>query len=52
MELSAPKQITFWVAAAIAVIGVVLRLLLVPYGGWLVGIAFVILALGNVVKGL
>jgi threonine/homoserine/homoserine lactone efflux protein len=56
MKLSAPKQITFWIAVVIAVLGVVLKLVSVPalsgYPGWLLLIAFVLLALGNLIKDL
>ncbi len=56
MKLSAPKQITFWIAVAFAVLGVIARL--VPslsrlgLSGWLVLIGFVILAAGNLVENL
>ncbi len=56
MNLSAPKQATFWVAVAVAVIGILVKLIptigLSGYGGWLVLIAFVILAAGNLLQGL
>ena len=56
MTLKAPKQITFWIAVAIAVVGVVLRLVNIPslsgHPGWVELIAFVVLALGNLIKGL
>jgi len=56
MTPKAPKQITFWIAVVIAVVGIVLKLVDVPslsgYPGWVVLIAFVVLASGNLVKGL
>ncbi len=65
MKLKAPKQITFWIAVIVAAIGVIIKLLGIPpfsglvdaaglaaYPGWLLLIGFVILALGNLVKGL
>jgi hypothetical protein len=56
MKLSAPKQITFWIAMVIAILGVVLKLVSIPalsgYPGWLLLIAFVVLALGNLTKDL
>ena len=56
MTLKTPKQITFWIAVAIAVVGVVLKLVGTPalsgYPGWVELIAFVVLALGNLIKGL
>ena len=54
--LSAPKQVTFWIAVAFAVVGVIAKL--VPslgrrgISGWLVLIGFVILAAGNLVENL
>ena len=56
MKLSAPKQITFWIAVALAVIGVIVKL--VPsfskfgLSGWLILIGFVVLAAGNLVENL
>jgi len=56
MTLKAPKQITFWIAVAIAVVGVVLRLVNIPslsgHPGWVELIAFVVLASANLIKGL
>jgi threonine/homoserine/homoserine lactone efflux protein len=56
MNLSAPKQITFWLAVVVAVIGLIVKLVptlsLSGYGGWLVLIGFVILAAGNLFEGL
>jgi len=59
MRLNAPKKITFWIALIVAVIGVVAKLITIPFLGFLttysfliVVIAFVLLALGNYVKGL
>jgi hypothetical protein len=56
MNLSAPKQTTFWIAVVIAVVGVIAKLVTIPvlsgYAGWLVLIAFVVLAAGNLVQGL
>ncbi len=57
MKLSAPRQITFWIAVALAVLG--LLGMIVPtlplIGGfafWLVLVGFVVLALGNMLDGL
>jgi hypothetical protein len=48
MKLSAPKQITWWVAVVLGVIGVIGYLIEIPvlsdYAGWVVFAAFVILA--------
>jgi hypothetical protein len=56
MKLSAPKQITFWVAVVVAVVGVIASLVTIPVlsgiAFWIVVVAFVILALGNLIKGL
>ncbi len=56
MKLSAPKQVTFWVAVVIGLIGLVVQIaqisILLPYAFWIVVVGFVILILGNMVKGL
>jgi len=56
MKLSPPKQITFWIAVAIAALGVIAKLVTIPvlsgFPGWLLLIAFVVLALGNLIEGL
>jgi hypothetical protein len=56
MKLSAPKQITYWIAVILAVLGVLGQFAVVaalaPYGFWLLLIAFVLLAVANVTKGL
>ena len=56
MKLSAPKGITFLVAVILAVIGALAShgtIHLPPgYAFWLVVVGFVVLALGNLVKGL
>ena len=55
MKLSPPKQITFWVAVILAVLGVIASLVTVPVLSgivfWLVVIGFVVLAAGNLVEG-
>jgi hypothetical protein len=56
MNLSAPKQVTFWIAVVLAVLSVVFKI--VPslnsmgVAGWLALIAFLVLAAGNVFEGL
>ncbi len=56
MQLSAPKQITFWIAVVLAVLSVVFKL--VPsfsafgLAGWFALLAFLVLAAGNVFEGL
>jgi threonine/homoserine/homoserine lactone efflux protein len=56
MDLSAPKQITFWVAVVLAVVGVlgyfVPSLGLGSFSFWLVVIGFVVLAAANLFEGL
>ncbi len=57
MKLSAPKQVTFWVAVVVAVLGFIAFLMpaLPVIGGtlgfWVVVLGFVILVLGNVLEG-
>ena len=56
MNISAPKQVTFWVAVVLAVLGVLASLVSIPvlsgFSFWLVVIGFVVLAAGNLVEGL
>ena len=56
MKISAPKQITFWIAVALAVVGVILKLIpslsTLGLSGWLILIGFVVLAAGCLVEGL
>jgi hypothetical protein len=56
MKLNAPKQITYWIAVILAVLGIIAKLVTIPFltgiAGWIVIVAFILLALGNVVKGL
>ena len=53
MKLSAPKMITFWIAVAVAVVGIVVVLLKhSTYAFGLELIAFLVLAAGNFFDGL
>jgi len=56
MKLTPPKVITFWIAIVLAVLGVIAEFkvigVLEPYSFLLVIVAFVLLVLGLVVKGL
>jgi threonine/homoserine/homoserine lactone efflux protein len=56
MRLSAPKVIVFWIAVALAAIGALSFLGIVPIeastGFWALLIGFVLLALGNLLKDL
>ena len=56
LKLSEPTLVTFWIAVALAVVGVLafLGVLtgLAGYAFWLVVAGFVLLAVGNMVKNL
>jgi hypothetical protein len=56
MSLSAPKQITFWIALILAVLGILGTFVTIPfvtgYAFWFVVVGFVLLALGNLMEGL
>ena len=53
MDLNEPRQITFWIAVILAVVAVIAQFVAVvsPYAFWLLLIAFVVLAAGNLLKG-
>ena len=52
--LSAPKVITFWIAVALAIIGLIFFFLpmVAAYAFWVLLVAFIILMLGNLLKGM
>ena len=58
MKTQAPKSITWIISVILAVLGILLYLriitipVLAPYDFWLVAVAFILLALGNILKGL
>lgn len=56
MELSPPKNVTFLIALVLFILGVLGTLakvaLFAPFGAWLLIVAFVLLALGVLLKGL
>jgi hypothetical protein len=56
MNISAPKQLTFWIAVVVAVVGLISHLVTIPVlsglAFWIVVLGFVILALGNLMEGL
>ncbi len=56
IKLSEPKVVTFWIAVILAVLGVLasqgILAGLAGYAFWLVVAGFVLLALGNLMKGL
>lgn len=56
MNLSAPKQLTFWIAVIVAAIGVISSLVTIPVlsglAFLLVVVGFIILAAANLMEGL
>jgi threonine/homoserine/homoserine lactone efflux protein len=56
MQLSAPKQVTWWVALVVGVVGVLASLVTIPvlsgFAFWLVVVAFVLLILATFLKDL
>jgi threonine/homoserine/homoserine lactone efflux protein len=56
IKLSEPKVVTFWIAVILAILGVLasqgILAGLAAYAFWLVVAGFVLLALGNLMKGL
>lgn len=56
LNLSAPKEITFWIAVILALLGVLaaegIIAGLAGYAFWLVVAGFILLALANMVKDL
>jgi hypothetical protein len=56
MNFSAPKMATWWIAVVIGVLGIIDHFLKLPlianYGAYMVGLAFLILAVATVVDGL
>lgn len=58
MKTQAPKSIVWLISVILAALGILLYLriitipVLAPYDFWLVAVAFILLALGNILKGL
>jgi hypothetical protein len=56
MKLSAPKVITFWIAVALAVLGLIGALFTVNFltdnAFWFVLVGFIVLAVANLTKGI
>jgi hypothetical protein len=56
MDLSAPKQVTFWVALVLAVLGLLGQLATIPFVSafafWFLLVGFVVLAAGCFMKNL
>jgi hypothetical protein len=55
MRLTPPKKIVFWISLILAVVGLIAYFVTIPFLSgitfWLVLVAYVLLALGNAVKG-
>jgi len=54
MKINPPKKITFYVAVLLAVLGLIFQFFTVvnPISFWLLLVAFILLAAGNLVQGL
>ena len=56
MKFTPPKQITFWIAVVLAVLGLIASLVTIPVlsgiAFWLVLAGFILLALSLLIKGL
>jgi len=56
MKLNAPKTVTWWVAVIVGVLGILGKLVDIPfvsdYSFWFAAAAFVLLALATYLKGL
>jgi len=54
MRLNAPKVITFWIAVALAILGLIFFFIPVvaAFAFWLLLIGFIVLMLGNFIKGM
>jgi nicotinamide riboside transporter PnuC len=56
MELSAPKNVTWWIAVILGVLGILATIVSVPFvtdkAFWFVAIGFILLALATLLKGL
>ena len=56
MDLSAPKQVTFWVALVLAVLGLLGQFAAIPfvsaYAFWFLLVGFVVLAAGCFMKNM
>ena len=56
MKITPPKQITFFISVLIFVVGMLAILMpglgFARYGTWIIAIAFLLLAIANVTKGL
>jgi hypothetical protein len=56
VKLSAPKQVTWWIALVVGVVGILANLVTIPvlsgFAFWLVVVAFVLLILATFLEGL
>jgi hypothetical protein len=56
MKLSAPKNITWWIAVVVGVLGFIGNFVAIPVIGglsfWLLFIGFALLAVATIIKGL
>lgn len=56
MKLTPPKAVVFWISVFLAVLGVVGSLVTIPFvsalASFFIVVGFVLLALGNLIKGL
>jgi len=56
MKLSAPQQITWWIALIVGVVGIIAHLVTIPVlsglAFWLVAVAFALLIVATLIKGL
>ena len=56
MDLNEPKVITFWIAVVVAVVALIAYIVTIPvlsgFAFWVLLIAFIVLAAGNLVKGM
>jgi len=55
MRLTPPTKNVFWISVVVAAVGLIAKLgvvaFLTPFAFWLVLVAFVLLVLGNAMKG-
>jgi hypothetical protein len=55
MKLTPPTKNVFWISVVVAVVGLIAKFgilgFLAPYAFWLVVVAYVLLFLGNTMKG-
>jgi hypothetical protein len=56
MRLSAPKQVTWWIALVVGIVGILAHLVIIPvlsgFAFWLVVVAFVLLIQATILEGL